>query len=557
MQRIKMPDQQEAATSPADAWRTALLESSLDCVILMDATGTVLDVNRGVEETFGHARQDVVGRRLGDVFVPSEFRSRHEEGLRHYLATGQSAILGHRIEVEALHASGSRLPVELTIVRLAGATPPIFVGHLRNITERRRAERRLRLAAAAAQAITSSATAESAVQGLLRAIGEQLGWPLVQFWRVDETSRLIRRTHAWTRQPEIEHAIPVMPFRPGEGLPGAVWATGTAMWVHDLTTEQTMLPRRQALLASGLLAALAFPLRVGGEVRGVVEAFSRNPETLDPELLALLDVIGGQLSHAVAMHEARESLERANASKDEFLALISHELRTPLQPILGWAVFLEQPEVDDATRLKAARVIRTNAEVERRLVEDLLDVSRIVTGKLTIERAPVSVIHVVQSAIETVTVMAEEKAIQLWMRGDFDVPLITGDAKRLLQVFANLLVNAVKFTERGGSVSVSVTLTRQAIDVAVQDTGRGISAELLPHVFERFQQGDRGIGLHSGGLGLGLSIVRDLVAAHGGTVSAHSAGLGTGATFTVSIPTAALVQPDEGTAAAEGISQPG
>nr|MBA3637876.1 PAS domain S-box protein [Acidobacteriota bacterium] len=165
MQRIKMPDQQEAATSPADAWRTALLESSLDCVILMDATGTVLDVNRGVEETFGHARQDVVGRRLGDVFVPSEFRSRHEEGLRHYLATGQSAILGHRIEVEALHASGSRLPVELTIVRLAGATPPIFVGHLRNITERRRAERRLRLAAAAAQALASSATAEAAVQG--------------------------------------------------------------------------------------------------------------------------------------------------------------------------------------------------------------------------------------------------------------------------------------------------------------------------------------------------------------------------------------------------------
>lgn len=195
----------------------------MDCVILMDAEGLILDVNSGIQETFGHTRAAVVGRRLAEVFVPAELRTRHEVGLRRYLATGESAILGRRVEVEALDAAGNRIPVELSIVPLRGASPPIFVGHLRNISERKRADRRLRLAAAAAQAVAESATAVAAIQGVTRAIGQELAWALVQFWRVDGDAQLLRRVHAWTSVSGLSDHVPAPPLRRGEGLPGTVW----------------------------------------------------------------------------------------------------------------------------------------------------------------------------------------------------------------------------------------------------------------------------------------------------------------------------------------------
>ena len=518
-------------------WRAALVESSLDCVILMDAEGTILDVNTGVERTFGYDRAALIGRRLADVFVPPELRTRHEAGLRRYVQTGESTILGRRVEVEAIDVAGSRIPVELSIVPLRGVTPPIFVGHLRNISDRRRADRRLRLAAAAAHAVTESDTAAAAIEGVTRAIGEQLDWALVQFWRVDPHAAVLRKVHAWTSVSGLPEKIPAFALPRGRGLPGTAWERGRPVWLETAAASDMLLPRYDALVSNGLRGAFAFPIAVRHEVHGILEAFSLRIEPSDPELLALLDVIGGQLSHAVAMHEARESLERASAAKDQFLAMLSHELRTPLQPILGWAVLLEQPQLDDATRLRAAAAIRRNAEAETRLVEDLLDVSRIVTGKMTIERTLVSLVSVLQNSIDVVLPAATSKQIYLQFRGEFDAPLVIGDSKRLQQVFTNLLVNAVNFTPPHGAVDVSVEVTADDVRVSVKDTGQGIPPDLLPHIFERFRQGTRGVGFASPGLGLGLSIVRDLVFAHGGSVTAISDGLGKGATFVVRLPT--------------------
>lgn len=239
-----MPQQDAPLTSESHPWRTALLDSSLDCVIIMDATGRVVDLNGGSELAFGVSREQVIGRRLGDVFVPPELRARHEAGLAPYLASRDSAIVGQRVEVEAMHASGRRIPVELSIVQLSGTEPPLFVGHLRNITERQRSERRLRASAAASRALATADTPRAAVDGVLRAIGEELRWHVVQLWRVDRLTDRIVLDSSW-----IADGVDPAPYqkvqqlRRGEGLPGNVWAEGVSRWVEDVQTETSELPR--------------------------------------------------------------------------------------------------------------------------------------------------------------------------------------------------------------------------------------------------------------------------------------------------------------------------
>ena len=533
-----------------EPWRGALLESSLDCVILMDARGRIVDVNQCIEGIFGATRESVLGRRLADVFIPPELRARHEEGLRRYLATGESTILGRRIEVEALHADGSRIPVELSILQVQDTSPALFVGHLRSIAERRRSERRLKLSAVAGELLSTSISPEGAVAGVLEAIGTQLDWRLAQFWKVSESTTSILRQQTWTHSTGMRDVTSRTRFRKGEGLPGRTWSRGEPVWIADLRRSPFKLPRLQVLLRAGLRAGVSFPVRVQGRIVATIEAFGDSPEPLDPELMNLLETLGGQLGHVVALHDARRSLETkeqalqealrraelANSAKDEFLAMVSHELRTPLGPIMGWARFLQQHEIDAAARRRAAEVILRNVHLEAQLVEDLLDVSRIVTGKLSIERVPISMVAVLDAAIETVATSASSKGVTLRFGGEFDVPPVTGDARRLQQVISNLLVNAIKFTPPDGQIRLTAAADHKSVAITVADTGEGIPAELLPQIFDRFRQGGQGAGLSSGGLGIGLSIVREIVTAHGGTVVAESDGVGRGARFTVRLP---------------------
>ncbi|MBA2303776.1 MAG: PAS domain S-box protein [Acidobacteria bacterium] len=543
---------------PADAWRTALLDSSLDCVIIMAADGVIVEINPGTEDTFGFSRASIIGQRLGDVFVPEELRERHEIGLSRYLATRESTILGHRVTVEAMHASGRRVPVELSIVHLAGTEPPLFVGHLQNITARVRSERRLRSSATANQILATSRSPETAIAGTLRAIGEELRWPVVQFWRVAGRGDRLELGGSWVATGNDPQPYQTKPaFRRGEGLPGTTLERGEAIWIEDIRSMPNACRGWVTFEACGIRSAVCFPVHVGGEITAVIEAFLTDFEATDLELLALLESLGGRLGHVITVHQARAALEAsevalrdalaraeearrvaegANAVKDEFLAVISHELRTPLGPIMGWARLLQRDDVTAADRLQAADAIFRNARLESQLVDDLLDASSISTGKLTIERLPVSLVHVIHAAIETVASAARSKGVAIRFDGDFDVRAVLGDAKRLQQVVSNLLTNALKSTPTGGHIEISVSGTIHEVTVTVRDTGEGIDPTVIAHIFDRFQQAPQHAA-RSGGLGLGLAIVRDLVAGHDGSVQAFSDGLGTGATFTVRLPT--------------------
>ncbi|MBD1846029.1 PAS domain-containing protein [Cyanobacteria bacterium FACHB-63] len=246
---------------------------------------------------------------------------------------------------------------------------------------------------------------------------------------------------------------------------------------------------------------------------------------------------------------AREEAERANRIKDEFLAVLSHELRTPLNPILGWVKLLKAGKLDADRTQQALATIERNAQLQTQLIDDLLDVSRILRGKLTLNAQPVNLKTVIEAAIETVRLAAEAKSIEIDTAFD-EIGAVLGDPGRLQQVVWNLLTNAVKFTPPHGRVKVELTATATHAQIQVVDTGKGIAPEFLPQVFEQFRQADSSTTRRFGGLGLGLAIARQLVELHGGTIAAASAGEGQGATFTVCLPLASAIASRSGEFAA-------
>ncbi|HZB46866.1 MAG TPA: ATP-binding protein, partial [Pyrinomonadaceae bacterium] len=238
--------------------------------------------------------------------------------------------------------------------------------------------------------------------------------------------------------------------------------------------------------------------------------------------------------------DARE----ANRLKDEFLATVSHELRTPLTAILGWAHMLRLRQLDKDSAVHAFETIERNARAQAQLIDDLLDVSRAITGKLRIDVRAVDPNSFIEAAIEAVRPAADAKNVRVQKIMDTGVVSVSGDPVRLQQVVWNLLSNAIKFTPKGGRVQVRLQRINSHIEIAVSDTGAGIAPEFLPHVFDRFRQADQRTTRQHGGLGLGLAIVRHLVELHGGTVHAESEGEGAGATFTVRLPVAPVYETD-------------
>jgi hypothetical protein len=301
-------------------------------------------------------------------------------------------------------------------------------------------------------------------------------------------------------------------------------STGRATRVLDPLRNVMVLERpiRVAVLVTAMRVALRSRQRQY-ELRGYLEMRDRHAR----ERAVML----------VSERQARHEAEAANRLKDEFLATVSHELRTPVNVILGWSGMLRRDGMTEAQRLHALDVIYRNAHAQARVIDELLDVSRIIAGKLRLEITNVGVVALLQEVIDSVRPAFEAKALTIetcWADG---VPALSADADRLRQVFWNLLINAAKFTPDGGRVRIAVEHDQGHVGIRVSDTGIGITADILPFVFDRFRQADSTTTRAHGGLGLGLAIVRQLVELHGGTVEASSAGAGQGAEFAVRLPT--------------------
>ena len=322
--------------------------------------------------------------------------------------------------------------------------------------------------------------------------------------------------------------VPVLLLTGGEGVrelrgsrPAVLDQLNVTLVERPLAISTFMAAVRAALRARGRQYALRETLlQVKGQAAELRQAAEDRARLLDSE------------------RAARQIAEEANSAKDDFLAVVSHELRTPLSAILGWTNLLAKDRVPEGRRAHAVEVIGRNARAQAQLVEDLLDISRITSGKFALERVRVDLGQIVHTTVDTVRLAAEARRISLRVRAAAVVIHVQGDAPRLQQVIWNLLHNAIKFTAPGGEVRLELTADAGHVAIAVCDTGRGIGAEFLPHVFDRFRQAETPTTRSTGGLGLGLAICRQIVELHGGSIEARSEGDGRGATFIVRLPEA-------------------
>lgn len=316
---------------------------------------------------------------------------------------------------------------------------------------------------------------------------------------------------------------------------------------------------KSAILETGNKALISFPLLIEGKILGALGFSFSGPQKFSEDDRAFLQSLAQQCAQALErarLYENEQKLraeaEAANRIKDEFLATVSHELRTPLNAIVGWSGMLASNQLDSKSAAKAIETIERNAKSQTQIIEDLLDVSRIITGKIHLENSLINLDSLVLSAVDSVRPTAETKGINVQTEIESDDIRILGDAERLKQILWNLLTNAVKFTPKGGCVEVKLARIESTVKITVKDDGQGISPQFLPLVFDRFRQADGTTTRAHGGLGLGLSIVRYLVEMHGGSVEAESEGAGKGSVFTINLPVAAAIQKSTGARVEDG-----
>jgi PAS domain S-box-containing protein len=715
-------DNLETPLSDLHQLTRVIADTASDAIITIDELSTIVFVNRATEKIFGYAREKLLGQSL-TMLMPDYLRQVHRAGLERYLATGQPHISWQAVQLPGLHQSGREIPLELSFGEFNENGRRFFTGIARDITERRKLERRLVAQFEVARILAESDSLVIAAPGLLQAICESLGWELGQLWDLDREASVLRwlavgRVPAFHAE-AFEDASRNRTFVRGVGLPGRIWATGASDWISDIETD-TNFPRGPFATKAGLRSAFGFPITLGDEVSGVMEFFSRDSQPPDQVLLDMMSGIGNQIGQFVgrkrveeerartfdreqrARHEvesaidrmarvqtvtevalshlsldrllaelldrvrdamdvdtvaillreadelvawatkgleldvrirvpmgagfagriaeqkapividdidtaelytpflrergvksllgvplliegrvlgvihvgrfvrrpftdddtrllelvafrvalaidnarlfeeeraARRDAEAASRAKDEFLTTISHELRTPLTPIIGWIHMIRNGILPDKETVHGLSVIEKNSLALKRLINDLLDMSAILSGKMRMEELPVSLEEIVREAVETVRPLAGARGIDIAVSvHDCQNEIVIGDRARLVQVFWNLLHNAVKFSSPGGTVAVDVQFDELETTVRIQDAGQGIAPEFLPFVFERFRQADGSKTRMHGGLGLGLALVKSFVEAHKGTVTAQSNGIDQGSTFTVRLP---------------------
>jgi len=541
----------------------AVVESSDDAIVSKSLDGTIRTWNRGAELIFGYRADEVIGKPI-TILIPPD-RLNEESEILGRLTRGERI---EHYETVRVRKDGTALDVSLSVSPIKDANG-IVIGAskiARDITERKRMDEALRdetrvlellnqtgtlIAAeldlkALVQSVTDAATQLSDAQvgaffyNVAHARGESLtlqarsGVLPEAFDRLERTGTTlvfeqtfrglgVVRSADITRDvrfggmapPEDSPAWPIRSYLAVPVISRSGEVIGGLLFGHSQTDVFT--PRTERILL-GVAAQAAVAIDNARLYEQVKRAAAEREQLLEAERVA------------------RAEAERVSLLKDEFLATLSHELRTPLNAILGWSQILQRQDHREPELIEGLVVIERNTRVQTQLIEDLLDMSRIISGKIRLDVQQLDLQETVQSAVASVRHSAEAKGIRLQVLLDPLASPVRGDPARLQQCFWNLLSNAIKFTPKGGRVQVALERVDSHVEVSVTDNGQGIKPEFLPHVFERFRQADASTTRRHGGLGLGLSIVKNLVELHGGHVRAMSEGEGRGSTFCIELP---------------------
>jgi PAS domain S-box-containing protein len=533
------------------------LRSIGDAVIATDAEGRVTMMNGVAEALTEWTEAEAVGAPLDQVFriVNEQSRAVVESPAARVLRDG--VIVGLANHTVLIGRRGTETPIDDSGAPIRGENGAIrgVVLVFRSASEEKKqllrrgylADVATELAASRDYRATLTRVAELAVPRLA-------DWCSVNL--IEEGSTRLKEiavAHADPKKLEIAREwarrFPPEPDGP-RGVPNVI-RTGVselyadipdALLVESAKNDEHLQILRALRLRSVLVAPIVSGTRVLGAITLVMAESTRRYEEDDVAFAEELGRRAGLAIENAMLFEAAEASRRvadaANRTKDEFLATVSHELRTPLNAILGWATLMATPSIDEAKRKRGTETIARNATAMAKLIEDLLDVSRIMSGKMRLELARVEVVPVLEAAIDATKPAADAKQIVVRRTLGADLAAVQGDASRIQQIAWNLLSNAVKFTPPGGHIEITARGLESAVELTVKDDGRGIDPSFLPHVFEPFRQADSSMTRSAGGLGLGLSITKQLVELHGGHIAAKSDGLGRGATFTVHLPRA-------------------
>jgi PAS domain S-box-containing protein len=509
----------------------ALIHASPLPIVILDGGLRVRLWSPAAERVLGFRAEEIVGRPFP---VASEAESQE---FARALRAQISGNVGPGFETQRRRKDGSIVEVSMWVAPLGAEDVDTVVVMLADITARRRAQEGLRrrgeqlqILSRAAHQINSVLQITTVMRTLVRSAMELVEGAGGMAGLVIDGQVVFGEYHEGERVRPIDVTIPE-----GHGVAGHVVKTGQPYVTNDAARDPIVAP--EVLRQVGCRTLVTVPIfSRDGRVLGCFQVHDkRDGRPFDADDVVLLE--GLAASAAIALENARLLVEReeADRAKDQFLASLSHELRTPLTAILGWTRMLRSGRLDAAGQTTALETIERNTRLQTQLIEDLLDVSRIISGKLQLDREPVELAAVIAAAAQSLVSVADAKGVSLRLDVDAGGGLVEGDPHRLQQVVLNLLSNAIKFTPAGGRIEVRVERDGDRARIVVSDTGQGIAPAVLPHVFDPFRQADGTHTKQHGGLGLGLAIVRHLIALHGGTVRAHSEGVGRGATFTVEL----------------------
>ena len=479
-----------------------------------------------------------------DYFIASLSRAIQARQLRRQVEEQKSALAQHATELERMVQARTRELVEANT-----AKDRFLQARDQALLEAEAAQRRLAILADASRVLVTSLDYTATLEQVARFVVPTLAdYCAVTLMTANGTFRKTAITHADPSKQERLQDLYMCVAPDTLSIVHPVFTvlrTGQAVLYKDLDGDSVISAHDADYLKThrdlGARSEMIVPLVARGRTIGVmIFCMAESGRVYGEADLELAEELARRAALAVDNARLYSEAHEANRIKDEFLATISHELRTPLTAILGWAQMLHGGKLDETTAQRAVNSIERNAKSQAHLIEDLLDISRIITGKLRLDVRRVDLAPIIETAVDGVRPAADAKDIRLLKVIDERAGLISGDPDRLQQVLWNLLSNAIKFTPRGGRVQVRLERVESYAQITVSDTGQGIHADFLPYMFDLFRQADSTITRSHGGLGLGLAIVRRVVEMHGGSVQADSDGEGQGATFTVTFPLTGL-----------------
>ncbi|MGL5195680.1 MAG: CHASE domain-containing sensor histidine kinase [Chroococcales cyanobacterium] len=498
-----------------------LVDANIIGIIIHDTQGNIVEANDAFLNLLGYSDTSVSQVNWWDI-TPLEYRPADEAAIAEMKATGSHPPF----EKEYLHQDGTRVPV-LQGTAYLGGTDELAVSFVLDLSENKQAELSLKNSETRFRTLIEQSPLSTQIlspEGLTLQVNR--AWE--QLWGI--TLAELANYNILQDQQLVEKGI--MPY-----IKKAFEGEGVAIPPVRYELHKTFPETVSDPLQENWVQAYIYPVKDrDGNIR---------------ELVIVHEDITERQNLETQLAARAEQLAQANRMKDEFLATLSHELRTPLNSMLGWSQLLQMRKLDLTTTGRALESIERNTKALTQLIEDLLDVSRMMTGQFRLQVRPVDLTEPIENALASVQPAADAKKISIGAAFAPEVTLVSGDPVRLQQLVWNLLSNAIKFTGTGGRVDVILQGDRTEAQIIIRDTGSGIAPEFLPYLFERFRQADSAITRSHGGLGMGLAIVRHLVELHGGTIAAESPGLGQGATFIITLPKEAIV-PSQGQG--EGLS---